>query len=101
MKLEQVNNPGGCKLGKWFAAQTDEKITGSAAFKQTFDCHNELHKHAVDCFNAVARGERDKAMEHFNMAFRTYGQLVKALDELRKVMLKAGYSEATDFARKK
>ena len=101
LKLEQVNNPGGCKLGKWFAAQTDEKITGSVAFKQTFDCHNELHKHAVDCFNAVARGERDKAMEHFNMAFRTYGQLVKALDELRKVMLKAGYSEATDFARKK
>lgn len=101
LKLEQVNNNRGCKLGKWFAAQTDERIKGSAAFKQAYAFHDDLHRHSVDCYEAGAKGQREIAMDHFNCAYQSYGQLIKALGELKKVMRQAGYTEETDFTRKK
>lgn len=100
LKIEQVNNPKGCKLGKWFAAQKDERIKDSAAFKQAYQYHDELHGHAVDCFQAAANGDKETAMEHFNLAYRSFEQLEDALEDLRRVMQKAGYVEVTDFARK-
>ena len=99
LKIEQVNNPKGCKLGKWFAAQTDSQIKGSSAYRQAYQYHEELHMHAVDCFHAAASGDRDQALEHFDLAYRSYEQLVRALGDLRRVMQKAGYVEVTDFSR--
>lgn len=101
LKIEQVNNPKGCKLGKWFAAQTDKKITGSPAFKQCYDYHNDLHRHAVDCFNASAKGDRDEALQHFEKAYDSYKLLLGALGDLRKVMKSAGYTKETDITVKK
>ncbi|MBR1861295.1 MAG: chemotaxis protein [Lachnospiraceae bacterium] len=95
LKIEQVNNPKGCKLGKWFAAQTDPKITGSAAFKKAYSLHEELHRHAVNCFNAAASEKRELALEHFESAYNTYKNLHKSLEELKGAARSAGYSEFT------
>ena len=99
LKIEQVNNPKGCKLGKWMAAQTDKKITSSPAFKQTYDYHNDVHRHAVDCFNASAKGNREEALQHFEKAYDSYKQLLGALGDLRRVMKSAGYSEETPIKK--
>ncbi|MBR1472345.1 MAG: chemotaxis protein [Lachnospiraceae bacterium] len=99
LKIEQVNNPKGCKLGKWLAAQTDKRITGSAAFKQTYDRHNDLHRHAVNCFNASAKGDREEALAHFERAYDSYKQLMGALGDLRRVMRSAGYTEETNISK--
>ncbi len=101
LKLEQVNNPRGCKLGKWFAAQTDPQITGSTAFKDTFRYHDDLHKHSVDCFNATADGDRQSALRHFELAYESYKLLDIALDELRQHLKSLGYTDITDTSKKK
>lgn len=100
LKIEQVNNPKGCKIGKWFAAQTDTRITGSAPFKEAYAAHDELHKHAVNCFNASANGDRESALTHFDRALETYGRLYRALEDLKKHFKSLGFTEYTNITRK-
>lgn len=100
LKIEQVNNPKGCKLGKWFAAQTDSRIKDSAPFKQAFRLHEELHTHAVNCFNAAAAGDRETGMIHFEKAYDVYQKLVQTLEELKKFVASIGYKEYTDIKKK-
>ncbi|MCR4618022.1 MAG: chemotaxis protein [Lachnospiraceae bacterium] len=95
LKIEQVNNPKGCKLGKWFAAQTDTKLTQSSAFKRAYDAHEMLHKHATDCFNAAASGNRELALKHFGSAYNSFTELHKALADLKQVARSSGYTEYT------
>ena len=100
LKIEQVNNPKGCKLGKWFASQTDPKIKGCTAFGQAQRDHEELHRHATDCFKAVQSGHSDEALKHFDMTYQSYKDLCGSLSDLHKQLRSIGYTEATDFVRK-
>ena len=100
LKIEQVNNPKGCKLGKWLAAQTDSKIRGCTAFSQVQKVHEELHRHAVDCFKAVESGKRDEAMRHFELAYQSYMELERNLSDLHKQLRALGYTEETNIERK-
>ncbi len=100
LKLEQINNPKGCKLGKWFTAQTDPQIKGCTAFGKAQRDHEELHRHATDCFKAVQAGRRDEAMKHFDMTYQSYKELCSTLAELHRQLRSAGYSEITDITRK-
>ncbi len=95
LKISQLNNPAGCKLGKWLASQTDSRITGSAEFKQVKEKHEELHKHACDSWNAKEQGDREEALRCFNLAYDTYSQLKKSLNGLRNVIRSTGDKEAT------
>ncbi len=99
LKISQLNNPTGCKLGKWLAAQTDPRITGSAEFKQVKEKHEELHKHACDSWNAKEQGDREEALRCFNLAYDTYGQFRKLLNGLRNVVRSTGDTEVTIIER--
>ncbi len=100
LKLEQVNNPKGCKLGKWFAGQTDSKIRGCSAFAQAQRNHEELHRHATDCFKAVQAGNREEGLKHFDMAYQSYKDLCGSLSDLHKQLRSLGYTDVTDITRK-
>ena len=100
LKPEQVNNPRGCKLGKWFASVEDERIRKLPAYRTAYDLHNELHSYAVKCFNAAAEGQREQALIHFEQAYDTYGKLDHALDELARGVKSLGYTDFTDTTRK-
>ncbi len=90
LQLTQLNNPQGCKFGKWVAAQTDSHIINSKAFKQTVECHNELHKYACDSWHAKDDGDREGALRCFNQAYETYKRFQKLLDDLREVIRQTG-----------
>jgi len=90
LRIDQVNNPKGCKFGKWVAAQTDTRITGSTAFRQAVQYHNELHAHAVDSWNAKDSGNREEAFRHFQLAYAVYPKFVAALKDIRKVIASTG-----------
>jgi len=90
LQLKQVNNAGGCKFGKWLGAQTDSRITGSAAFKNAVKYHSELHAHAVDSWNAKEEGNREDAVRHFQLAYEAYAKMSKALDDLKQVIASNG-----------
>ena len=101
LKPEQVNNPGGCKLGKWFATVEDDRIKKLSAYKAAYDLHEELHRYAFRCFNASAEGRREEAFVLFEQVYDTYGKLEHALDELTRGVKSLGYTDYTDTTRKK
>lgn len=90
LNLSQLNNPTGCKFGKWVATQTDSRITGSTAFKQAVKYHGELHDHAVDSWHAKEADDRQEAFRHFQLAYGVYPKFVNALKELKKVIASTG-----------
>lgn len=95
LKIEQINQPDGCKLGKWLLAQHDGRITGSAAFKAVRETHYAVHRSSVDCFNAAAAGRRSEALEHFDKAYAAYEKLIRELDGLRDVIRSTGDTDVT------
>ena len=90
LRIEQLNNPTGCKFGKWVGAQTDPRITNSNAFKQAVKWHKELHAHGVDSWNAKTNGDREEAFRHFLLGYEVYPKFVAALKDLRKVIMSTG-----------
>lgn len=95
LKITQLNDPTACKLGKWIGSQTDERITGSQAFKDLRRCHEELHSHAVDSFKAKENGNVDMAIHHFGLVLDAYYKYEKAIARLREVYISLGYVEET------
>ena len=90
LRLEQVNNPNGCKFGKWANEQKDPLITGSPAFEKAVRYHNEIHAHAVDSWNAKSHGDRAEALRHFQLAYAAYPSFVEALSGIREVIASTG-----------
>ncbi len=99
LKIEQLNNPKGCKLGKWLCAQTNPQITGSAAFRQVVSYHDEIHQHACDSWYSKQNGDREEALRHFNLAYDAYLKFISALDKLRDVIRSTGDTHETSVQR--
>lgn len=95
LKITQLNKPKSCKFGKWYTAQTDPAITGSTAFKKAVKCHEELHMHGTDVWNAKEAEDREGALRHFESTLEAYGRFAAALGELRKVIAATGDKEET------
>lgn len=98
LKIEQLNNPKGCKLGKWIEKQNDSRITGSAAFKQVVKDHEDIHKYACDSWYAKDKGDREEALRHFNLAYEAYNRFKKSIVSLREVVRNTGDNEITQIS---
>mgnify|MGYP000423440884 FL=1 len=95
LQLTQLNNPQGCKFGKWAATQTDTRIINSRAFRQAMACHAELHKYACDSWQAKDGGDREGALKCFTQAYEAYQRFQKALEDLREVIRSTGDDAVT------
>ncbi len=93
--ITQLNNPKGCKLGKYMATITDTRITNSAAFKKVMTEHDAVHKHACDSWYAKEDGDRETAMHHFNLTFEAYERFANAIDQLADVYRANGETAQT------
>lgn len=97
LKISQLNNPKGCKFGKWATSQTDRRITDSREFKQAVSCHEELHRCACDSWNAKDNGDKEEALRHFHQALEIYERFSSAIDSLKKLLAADGDKEYTDI----
>ena len=97
LKIEQLNNPKGCKLGKWITGQQDTRITGSAAFKQVVKDHEDIHKYACDSWYAKDKGNREEALRQFNLAYDAYNRFTKSIVALRETVKSTGDNEVTEI----
>ena len=95
LKLEQVNNNTGCKLGKWIAAQTDVRITGSRELSELKQCHDDLHKHATDSWHAQEAGNREEALRHFDLTLAAYKRFYQAIENFKAFLRTIGHTEET------
>ena len=97
LNISQLNNPKGCKFGKWATSQTDRRITDSREFKQAVSCHEELHRCACDSWNAKDNGDKEEALRHFHRALEIYARFSSAIDSLKKLLAANGDKEYTDI----
>lgn len=97
LKIEQLNNPKGCKFGKWATSLTDQRITGSREFRQAVSCHEELHHCACDSWNAKNKGDREEAFHQFQKALEIYERFSQAIDSLKGLLAANGDTETTNI----
>ena len=97
LKIEQLNNPKGCKLGKWAASQTDPRITGSHEFKEVLRHHDGVHTHACDSWYAAEEGNRELALHHFNLTLESYNLFYDAIEKFKAYLRNIGISEETQI----
>lgn len=100
LKISQLNNPKGCKFGKWYTAQNNPAVTGSEAFKRAVRYHEELHVHGADAWNAKEDNNREEALRHFQRALEAYDKFASALKALREVFISLGDREETPVSIK-
>ena len=96
LKVTQLNNPDGCKLGKWMKAQTDTRITGSRQFKDLDAAHRQIHKYAVDSWNAKESGNVELALEYFQKCYDAFGVYSNKIEEFKSYMRTIGYTDETE-----
>ncbi len=97
LKLEQLNNPAGCKFGKWLGKQEDLRITSSTAFKNASRIHEELHKYATASWKANEDGNKKLALENFNKAYAEFTELRGQFEALRKTIITTGDTAVTEI----
>ena len=97
LKKKQVDNPLGCKLGKWLNSQTDSRLTESLEFGQLVKTHEVLHHFATLSWQAKEDGDDKKALSYFNDTYDAFLKYDKALNNLQKKMQQLGYNNATQI----
>ena len=97
LKKKQVDNPLGCKLGKWLNSQTDSRLTESPEFGQLVKTHEVLHHFATLSWQAKEDGDDKKALSYFNDTYDAFLKYDKALNNLQKKKQQLGYNNATQI----
>ena len=100
LQITQLNNPDGCKLGKWLASQTDSTLVNSREFKKVAADHKELHKYACESWYAKDRGDREEALYQFKRAYGAYQHFLRSIADLRAYVRASGDTRETDISRK-
>lgn len=97
LRLEQVNQPRNCKLGKWFAAQNNPIITNSQAFQDTYRSHDEIHRWSVEAWHAKSQGDVKTALACFEKGLAAYEKFVVDIHNLMEVAKSVGHTEVTEI----
>jgi hypothetical protein len=95
LKVTQLNNPDGCKIGKWIANQSDNRIRQSGEFKAVDKAHKDVHRFATESWQAKESGNTDAAMSYFNKTYDAYFTYQKELRSLMALMRRLGYTDIT------
>ena len=95
LKITQLNNWNDCKLGKWINQQTDPRITGSNQFKDVRKYHEELHHHGCDSWQAAEDGNRELALQHFDLALASYRKFYDAIESFKAYLRTIGHVDET------
>lgn len=95
---KQMDNPAGCKLGKWLNRQTDERLVRSSEYTALVKAHNDLHHFATLSWQAKEDGNTEKALAYFNNTYGAFMEYDKALKHLQQRMKELGYNTDTQIA---
>lgn len=97
LQKKQVDNPSGCKFGKWINKQTDERLIRSKEFQNLVHAHNELHKYATQSWQAKEDEKEELAVKYFEKTYEAFLVFDGALKKLQEKMRLLGYLEETQI----
>lgn len=95
LRIEQLNNPKGCKFGKWANSQTDPRILNNSYFTDLLKFHDGIHKYACESWYAAADGDREKALQQFNIAYDYYQKFFKTIEKFKGYLKTIGFTDET------
>lgn len=99
LQKKQVDNPGGCKLGKWLKQVTDEQLLHSKEYINLTKSHEDLHKYATLSWQANEDGDHSKAISYFDETYRSYEEFDDALHRFQNKMHSLGYNDITQIVK--
>lgn len=97
LKITQINNPNSCKFGVWYHSITDPLIKDSPELSSAWDAHLNLHKHAVNCFEAKAAYNLTLAYREFSKTLDAYNTFHSALNALHAYLHANNINEETEI----
>ena len=97
LKSSQVDNPDGCKLGKWIISNMNSKIGVMEEFFAVKKAHEQLHMHATDSFKAKSMGDDKSALDAFAKTLDSYYVLQKSLHALNEKLKEQGDGTITEY----
>jgi methyl-accepting chemotaxis protein len=71
-----------CRLGKWYAAQTDERLQHHPAWKALLDPHRRVHQAGIEAARAHKAGDLETAISRVEEARLASVDVMKLLNEL-------------------
>ncbi len=97
LKSSQVDNPDGCKLGKWIMSYVNSEIGKTEEFTAVKNAHIHLHKYATASFVAKNNGNDRLALDAFNETLNSYYVLQTAIDALNSRIKEMGDDAVTEY----
>lgn len=97
LKITQLNNPRGCKFGKWVGTITNPAILNNADFKKLVQYHDDVHKNAVDSWNYAEENDTASAMDSFNKTLASYENFAAQMEVVMKFFKSLGYTDETEI----
>lgn len=97
LRLEQLNNPETCKIGKWINSQKDTAITGCEEFRKVKQAHYDIHKYASESWKAKEAGDVELATEYFNKTHEAFYIYKDAIGRLAERLKALGYKDETEI----
>ncbi|MGN0316468.1 MAG: methyl-accepting chemotaxis protein [Lachnospira sp.] len=97
LKITQLNNPDGCKLGKWLLDPGDDRIKASREFKELDTAHRTLHKYACDSWYCKDKGDVAGALEAFEKCRSSYDVYREKIGKLKEFCKSIGYTDETEI----
>lgn len=98
LQKKQVDNPSGCKLGKWLDKLSDEQLIHSKEYISLKKSHEELHKYATLSWQANEDGDNEKSLSFFDETYRLFEEFDNALHRFQNKMQSLGYNDITSIA---
>lgn len=98
LKSSQVDNPNGCKLGKWIMSNMSSKMAGLEEFLAVKRAHEQLHTYATDSFNAKAKGNEQLALDAFNNTLKSFYVLQESIHALDDRLKEQSDNAVTEYA---
>lgn len=97
LKSSQVDNPNGCKLGKWLNEHQDSNIGSLSEFSAVRRAHEQLHAFALESFHAKESGNESGALSAFYKTLDSFYVLQKTIRALSDCLQSKGHEAVTEY----
>ena len=97
LRVTQVNNPKGCKLGLWLEANKNDPLYVHAdAFGKLYKAHELFHEKCVACYEAKQNFDRALALEKFGEIMDALALFQEAMAQMHEYLRSVGITDETD-----
>lgn len=97
LKSSQVDDPTGCKLGKWITANASSPLGQTEEFRAVKRAHEQLHNFATESFKAKSEGNEQKALAAFDKTLESFYVLQQSIHVLDQRMQSQGDCSVTEY----